>query len=156
MSARKSSAPNESLAVPTTVQAAAAADGGRAIRDVGQTSHTRETNAGRLSRSAAKRGVGRARATYGGSSLTRSAAASHEDEEFDFSETKAVSAPQLTELAEGGYIESSEPILFLGDCGTGKTHLMTGLCVACRNGGCASPRRRRWSTNSSKPSSKCS
>ena len=65
-------------------------------------------------------------------------------EEFDFSETKAVSAPQLTELAEGGYIESSEPILFLGDCGTGKTHLMTGLCVAA----CLQKRRVRFTTAS--------
>jgi DNA replication protein DnaC len=63
-------------------------------------------------------------------------------EEFDFSETKAVSAPRLTELAAGGYIERSEPILFLGDCGTGKTHLMTGLCVAA----CLQKRRVRFTT----------
>ncbi len=54
MSARKSSAPNESLAVQAIQQQCKLlrlGDGGRAIRDVGQTSHTRETNAGRLSRS---------------------------------------------------------------------------------------------------------
>ena len=36
-------------------------------------------------------------------------------------------------LAAGDYIARKEPVLFLGDCGTGKTHLATGLCVAaCR------------------------
>ncbi|MBV9033869.1 MAG: ATP-binding protein, partial [Acidobacteriaceae bacterium] len=35
--------------------------------------------------------------------------------------------------AEGGYLERAEPILFLGETGTGKTHLMTALCVqACQ------------------------
>ena len=63
-------------------------------------------------------------------------------EEFDFSQTKAVTAPQMAQLAEGGYIERSEPILFLGDCGTGKTHLMTGLCVAA----CRQKRRVRFTT----------
>jgi hypothetical protein len=33
-------------------------------------------------------------------------------------------------LAQGGYIERAEPIILIGDCGTGKTHLLTGLCVA--------------------------
>lgn len=54
-------------------------------------------------------------------------------DEFDFSQTPQVSASQLRALAEGGYIERAEPVVFLGDCGTGKTHLLTGLCVAaCR------------------------
>jgi DNA replication protein DnaC len=54
-------------------------------------------------------------------------------EEFDFSPVPQVSASQIRTLAEGGYIERAEPIVFLGDCGTGKTHLLTGLCVAaCR------------------------
>ncbi len=54
-------------------------------------------------------------------------------EEFDFSKAPAVSASQILSLAAGGYLERKEPVLFLGDCGTGKTHLATGLCVAaCR------------------------
>jgi DNA replication protein DnaC len=54
-------------------------------------------------------------------------------EEFDFAQTPQVSASQIRALAEGGYIERAEPIVFLGDCGTGKTHLLSGLCVAaCR------------------------
>jgi DNA replication protein DnaC len=54
-------------------------------------------------------------------------------EEFDFEKTKQVQASQIRELAEGGYLKRSEPIIFIGECGTGKTHLATGLCVeACR------------------------
>lgn len=54
-------------------------------------------------------------------------------EDFDFSATPLVSAPQIRELAEGGYINRAEPIIFIGDSGTGKTHLATGLCLAaCR------------------------
>jgi DNA replication protein DnaC len=56
-------------------------------------------------------------------------------EEFDFSKAASLSASQILSLAEGGYLERKEPVLFLGDCGTGKTHLATGLCVAaCRQG----------------------
>ncbi|HET7006526.1 MAG TPA: IS21-like element helper ATPase IstB [Candidatus Binatia bacterium] len=54
-------------------------------------------------------------------------------EDFDFSAAPLVSAPQIRELAEGGYINRAEPIIFIGDSGTGKTHLATGLCfAACR------------------------
>jgi len=63
-------------------------------------------------------------------------------EEFDFSKSPKISAAQIRELAEGSYIERAEPILFVGDCGTGKTHLMTGLCVAA----CRQKRRVRFAT----------
>ena len=54
-------------------------------------------------------------------------------EDFDFSEAPQVAATRIHELAQGGYIERAEPIIFIGDCGTGKTHLLTGLCIAtCR------------------------
>jgi DNA replication protein DnaC len=54
-------------------------------------------------------------------------------EDFDFSAAPLVSVPQIRELAEGGYINRAEPIIFIGDSGTGKTHLATGLCLAaCR------------------------
>ncbi len=43
-------------------------------------------------------------------------------EEFDFTQTPQVSASQIRVLAEGGYIARAEPVVFLGDCGTGKTH----------------------------------
>ena len=29
----------------------------------------------------------------------------------------------MRDLAEGGYIDRAEPVLFIGECGTGKTHL---------------------------------
>ena len=48
----------------------------------------------------------------------------------------------MRELAEGGYIERAEPVLFIGDSETGKTHLVTGLCVAA----CRQKRRVRYTT----------
>src|SRR5205823_10656957 len=63
-------------------------------------------------------------------------------EEFDFSQAPAVSALRLAELAEGGYIERAEPVVLIGECGTGKTHLLTGLCVAA----CRQKRRVRFTT----------
>jgi DNA replication protein DnaC len=41
-------------------------------------------------------------------------------------------AAKIRELSEGGYIERAEPVVLMGECGTGKTHLATGLCVAAR------------------------
>ena len=54
-------------------------------------------------------------------------------DEFDFAKAGPLSASQILALAAGDYLVRKEPILLLGDCGTGKTHLATGLCVAaCR------------------------
>jgi DNA replication protein DnaC len=36
-------------------------------------------------------------------------------EEFDFSQAPKISAAQMRDLADGGYIERAEPILFIGD-----------------------------------------
>ena len=71
-------------------------------------------------------------------------------EEFDFGQAPQIPAARIRELAEGGYIDRSEPIVLIGECGTGKTHLATGLCLAaCRqSAACDSRRRRRWSMNS--------
>jgi DNA replication protein DnaC len=63
-------------------------------------------------------------------------------EEFDFAQAPLVSPTRLAALAEGGYIARAEPVVLLGDCGTGKTHLMTGLCVAA----CRQRRRVRFTT----------
>jgi DNA replication protein DnaC len=63
-------------------------------------------------------------------------------EDFDFAQTPQISAARIRELAEGGYIERKEPIVFIGDCGTGKTHLLTGLCLAA----CRQKRRVRFTT----------
>lgn len=54
-------------------------------------------------------------------------------EEFHFEEAPIIPAARIRKLAEGGYLSRSEPVIFLGDTGTGKTHLATGLAVeACR------------------------
>lgn len=63
-------------------------------------------------------------------------------EEFDFARAPGIAEMQLLELAQGGYLARSEPVLLLGDCGTGKTHLATGLCVAA----CRQRQRVRFAT----------
>jgi DNA replication protein DnaC len=63
-------------------------------------------------------------------------------EEFLYAENPTVSASQISALAEGGYIERVEPVVFIGESGTGKTHLLTGLCVAA----CRQKRRVRFAT----------
>jgi DNA replication protein DnaC len=63
-------------------------------------------------------------------------------EDFDFAQAPMISAPQIRELAEGGYIDRAEPVVLTGDCGTGKTHLATALCVAA----CRQKRRVRFTT----------
>jgi DNA replication protein DnaC len=37
-------------------------------------------------------------------------------EEFDFEKTPQIPAAKIRDLAQGGYIERSEPIVFTGDC----------------------------------------
>lgn len=63
-------------------------------------------------------------------------------EEFDFGQTPQISAARIHQLAEGAYIAKAEPVVFLGEPGTGKTHLATGLCVAA----CRQRRRARFTT----------
>ena len=63
-------------------------------------------------------------------------------EEFDFAQAPQIPAAQIRQLAEGEYIDRAEPIVLIGDCGTGKTHLATGLCVAA----CRQKRRVRFTT----------
>lgn len=65
-------------------------------------------------------------------------------EEFDFAQAPRVSPTQILTLAGGEYLEKNEPVVFLGECGTGKTHLATGLCVAA----CRQRRRVRFATAS--------
>ncbi len=63
-------------------------------------------------------------------------------EEFDFSESPHIPAKLIRELAEGGYLKRTEPVILLGDSGTGKTHLASGLCIAA----CQQKRRVRFVT----------
>lgn len=52
---------------------------------------------------------------------------------LQFSGHKGVERPNARTLADGGYIHPAEPVLLIGDCGTEKTYLLTGLYVAsCR------------------------
>jgi DNA replication protein DnaC len=63
-------------------------------------------------------------------------------EDFKFSDAPHLPAVQIRNLAEGGYLSRSEPIIFLGETGTGKTHLATGLAVAA----CRQKKRVRFTT----------
>jgi DNA replication protein DnaC len=62
-------------------------------------------------------------------------------QEFDFAQSP-VSAARIADLAAGGYIARAEPVLLIGEAGTGKTHLASGLCVAA----CEQCRRVRFTT----------
>ena len=63
-------------------------------------------------------------------------------EEFDFAKAPLIQPAKIRALAEGGYIERSEPVVLTGECGTGKSHLATGLCLAA----CRQKRRVRFVT----------
>lgn len=63
-------------------------------------------------------------------------------EEFDFAQAPQIPAARIRALAEGGYIERNEPVVLIGECGTGKSHLATGLCLAA----CRQKRRVRFTT----------
>lgn len=63
-------------------------------------------------------------------------------EEFEFEKAPQVPAALIRNLADGGYMERSEPVIFLGDTGTGKTHLAIGLAVAA----CRQRKRVRFTT----------
>ena len=62
-------------------------------------------------------------------------------QEFDFAQSP-VSAARIADLAAGSYIARAEPVLLIGEAGTGKTHLASGLCVAA----CEQRRRVRFTT----------
>jgi len=54
---------------------------------------------------------------------------------FDFSAVPTLNKAKILELARGEYITKCENILFVGEIGTGKTHLATALALAaCRQG----------------------
>jgi DNA replication protein DnaC len=63
-------------------------------------------------------------------------------EEFDFQMASHLPAARLRKLTEGEYIVRTEPVIFLGETGTGKTHLATALAVAA----CQQRRRVRFTT----------
>lgn len=63
-------------------------------------------------------------------------------EDFDFAQSPHIPAARIRSLAEGGYLERAEPVLLVGEPGTGKTHLATGLAIAA----CRQRKRVRFTT----------
>src|SRR5580698_9870741 len=63
-------------------------------------------------------------------------------EEFNFQEARHLPAGLIRQLADGAYIGKTEPVLLLGDTGTGKTHLAIALGVAA----CRQRKRVRFTT----------
>jgi DNA replication protein DnaC len=55
--------------------------------------------------------------------------------EFDLGATPSIVPATLAALATGDWITAGEPVVLLGDSGTGKTHLLIGLGIAaCERG----------------------
>ena len=50
--------------------------------------------------------------------------------EFDLGATPSIAPAALASLAAGDWIAAGEPVVLLGDSGTGKTHLLIGLGIA--------------------------
>jgi DNA replication protein DnaC len=48
-------------------------------------------------------------------------------ESFDFNQAPHLPEKRIRELANGSYISKAKPIIFLGESGTGKTHLATAI-----------------------------
>lgn len=55
--------------------------------------------------------------------------------EFNVDAVPSIQPAQLATLASGSYLKAGEPVVLLGDSGTGKTHLLIGLgLAACEQG----------------------
>src|SRR5438876_11725221 len=55
--------------------------------------------------------------------------------DFDCTENGLVTPAQVALLAAGAYLAHGEPVVLLGDSGTGKTHLLIGLGLAACEAG---------------------
>jgi DNA replication protein DnaC len=62
--------------------------------------------------------------------------------DFDVGAAPSVSPATLANLASGAYLDAGEPVVLLGDSGTGKSHLLIGLGIAA----CEQGRRVRYVT----------
>jgi DNA replication protein DnaC len=62
--------------------------------------------------------------------------------DFNTDAVPSISPAQLAHLASGSYLDAGEPVVLLGDSGTGKTHLLIGLGIAA----CEQGRRVRYLT----------
>ena len=67
--------------------------------------------------------------------------------DFDHTALPDLPAATLAELAEGAWITAGEPVVLLGDSGTGKTHLLIALGTAAAEAG----RRVRYVTTAGGP-----
>jgi DNA replication protein DnaC len=62
--------------------------------------------------------------------------------EFVFADNPSVPPATIAALAEGSWIADRESVILIGDSGTGKTHLATGLAICA----CQAGRRVRFTT----------
>ena len=62
--------------------------------------------------------------------------------DFNVDAVATIGAATLGHLASGGYMDAGEPVVLLGDSGTGKSHLLIGLGLAA----CEQGRRVRYAT----------
>lgn len=62
--------------------------------------------------------------------------------DFDVAAAPSVNPATLATLASGAYLDAGEPVVLLGDSGTGKSHLLIGLGLAA----CEQGRRVRYAT----------
>ena len=62
--------------------------------------------------------------------------------DFDLAAAPTINPATLATLASGNYLDAGEPVVLLGDSGTGKTHLLLGLGLAA----CEQGRRVRYAT----------
>jgi DNA replication protein DnaC len=62
--------------------------------------------------------------------------------EFNFDAAPTINPATIATLAAGAYLDAGEPVVLLGDSGTGKTHLLIGLGIAA----CETSRRVRYTT----------
>src|SRR5579863_779963 len=63
-------------------------------------------------------------------------------EDFDLAAAPNINPATLAALAKGAWIDAGEPLVLIGDSGTGKSHLLIGLGVAA----CEAGRRVRYVT----------
>jgi DNA replication protein DnaC len=62
--------------------------------------------------------------------------------DFDLDAAPTINPATIATLASGGYLDTGEPVVLLGDSGTGKSHLLIGLGIAA----CEQGRRGRYAT----------
>ena len=63
-------------------------------------------------------------------------------DDFDITANTNISAQTIALLRQGTFIDNSEPVVLLGNSGTGKSHLLIGTCLAAAEAG----RRVRYVT----------